>query len=170
MSAHSFETGRRDLCSETSLGGLEPKLNPSRLLCFITTKSRQHATMSHAHLHLYTGLTGRRVEEPIHRPVGRLPKMPPIQTHTYMRAHTCTNPWLSLGPVLDYRIRTLFHYLPTLYRTHTHTQWHTVLARDDRLKTDAKVNQNRRHLHEREYSSTWKKKNIRTILLLRSLK
>lgn len=126
MSAHSFETGRRDLCSETSLGGLEPKLNPSRLLCFITTKSRQHATMSHAHLHLYTGLTGRRVEEPIHRPVGRLPKMPPIQTHTYMRAHTCTNPWLSLGPVLDYRIRTLFHYLPTLYRTHTRTHNDTL--------------------------------------------
>lgn len=143
MSAHSFETGRRDLCSETSLGGLEPKLNPSRLLCFITTKSRQHATMSHAHLHLYTGLTGRRVEEPIHRPVGRLPKMPPIQTHTYMRAHTCTNPWLSLGPVLDYRIRTLFHYLPTLYRTHTHahTMTHCFGQRrqaEDRRKSQSK--------------------------------
>lgn len=143
MSAHSFETGRRDLCSETSLGGLEPKLNPSRLLCFITTKSRQHATVSHAHLHLYTGLTGRRVEEPIHPPVGRLPKMPPIQTHTH--AHTYTHaqiPGLASAQCWITGLE-LYSIISPHYtgHTHTHTMTHCFGQRrqaEDRRKSQSK--------------------------------
>lgn len=77
--------------------------------------------------------------------MGWLPKMPPAHPNTHIHTHTYTQiPGLASAQCWDYRIRTLFHYLLTLYsacthaHTHknTHTQCHTVLAKADTLKTD----------------------------------
>lgn len=55
--------------------------------------------------------------------MGWLPEMPPVQKHTRIHTHTQI-PGLASAQCWDYRIRTLFHYLPTLYSAHTHT--HTM--------------------------------------------
>lgn len=85
--------------------------------------------------------------------MGQLPKIPPPPTappaqHTNAHTHTQI-PGLASAQCWDYRIRTLFHYLPTLYsmRAHTHTQCHSVSA-----KAAHSVNHNTWHLHTNTYS------------------
>lgn len=111
--ARSFETGRKDLCSETSLRGLEPKLNWSRLLRFITVRSRQQKkrvahpsrfvqSYTHIHTHTVNWHSGTEGVSPstllLWAGCQRCPPSKNTQTHTLM--HTHINPWLSLGPVL----------------------------------------------------------------------
>lgn len=127
----------KDLCSETSLGGQEPKLNQSHLLCFIAARSR-HAVHPSTFIHRVNWKEGMSPSTLLlWAGCQRCP--PPIQTHTYTLTHTHTQiPGLASAQCWDYRIRTLFHYLLTLYSacTHTHTQCHTVLAKADTPKTD----------------------------------
>lgn len=86
--------------------------------------------------------------------MGRLPTMP--HHHQNTQVHTQI-PGLASAQCWDYRIRTLFHYLPTLYSIHTHTYIHTythtgIVLVKDRPKTDNSVNHNCWCLHIKPYS------------------
>lgn len=130
--------------------------------------------MQFTHLHLYTGLTGRRVWAHPPSYYGLAAKdapHPSKHTHTHSHIHTHTQiPGLASAQCWDYRIRTLFHYLLTLYSacTHTHTQKHAhtmphCLGQSGHAEDRHSVNQSRWLLQTWQqsysFSSCWNKNN-----------